>query len=174
MNCRMFEHLLPDWIGGRLPLEQSQRMQAHQSQCAVCREAAAEERVLRQRLRALPSEADPPSIWPRLSLQIASVPVKPRRTYFPTWTLGSAVAAVGLAALLLLARSPHHSPIRPAPINTPISNPVTTAVVDERHIVQMISNIRQLPEEESDAFSSDAQQERQTQRRVLLGKEEMR
>ncbi len=166
MNCHAFERALPDWIAERLPPEQANRMQAHHDACPVCQRAALAERALRQRWKDLPAPPEVPSVWPRLSARLEVAPHQPRFRPFPAWAMGGAVAAAGLAGALLWMQTSRHQPNSPLPEPVPI-----TANVDEQRVVRMVSEIHELPDSESDEFFSETQYHRQTQRRLLLGKE---
>ncbi len=167
MNCRQFENDLPDWIADRLPARQAERMQAHHAACPACRQAALDERALRQRWQdALPTAAMAP-VWPRLAQRLDSAPPQRMPLRFPVWSLGSAAAACGLLGALLWM---HTLPGPPKDVPPPPSQ-VAETQVDEHHIIQLISQIQEVPEEEGSSVYPEMQQDRQIQRRLLLPKE---
>jgi hypothetical protein len=164
MKCRQFEQWLPDWIADRLSAEQADRMAAHSATCPICSRAADGERALRRRWQDLPQAAEVPALWPRLAQRIEVAPHRRRSSFLPVFaTMSSAVAAFCLVCLL----------VRPHPIQDPGTpfRPRITASTDDSRIVQLASQIQQLPEGESDAFFAETQQDRRAMRLTIHGKE---
>lgn len=164
MNCRKFESDLAEWMAGRLSLDQAQRMQAHQAVCAKCQRSAQEEQMLRYRWHDLPHTPDI-SLWPRLERRLAVAAPKRRIGFFHPLAMSASAAAVILTGAFLWTYSIRHSP---SAISITSPHGAMSARVNERHIVQMISSLQQLPDEESDTFFVETQRDRQAQRRVLL------
>jgi anti-sigma factor RsiW len=156
MKCNIFEYLLPDWIAGRLPQEQARRMEAHHAGCAACQRAAATERALSQRWQQLPSPREVAPIWPRLVQRIEAAPPKRRIPLFPAWTVGGALASILLFGTLLWS----HTPL-PPPAGQSVTPQIPRVQVDERRIVQLASEIQDMPEGESDSYAAETQQDRQ-------------
>lgn len=164
MKCPEFNRHLPDWIAGHLSHEQNQQMQAHHTTCMTCQKTTIAERELRLRWQYLPSPPDVPALWPQLSQHIENTPSQRRFVPYSPRILGLGFAALGLSLIVLLARLPGQ------PVETVgTSHGVVITDVDESHVVQIVREIRQLPENENDILLDETQQDR---RRLLLSRED--
>jgi len=171
MKCSEFEHHLPDWIGDQLPFAQAQRMLEHHQNCGACQQASAYERDLRLRWQELPAPPVNPALWTRLAQRIDSAPPSRSRARFsmvPNWAMGSALAMVVLTCVVLSAHLSEHR------LGAPPSYVSMTAPIDEHHIVQMVGEVQQLSDAESDTFVAETQVDRQEMRRLLNDKEVIR
>jgi ferric-dicitrate binding protein FerR (iron transport regulator) len=165
MKCRDFETLLPDWIAGRLSENAAGQMLAHYAACKTCSTAAEDERDLRNRWRSLPDLRDTPDLWPRLAARLSAQHELPaRRSPFAMrlrlYTLGGALAAAALCAVVLWPRPPA--------VTVRSGDPGQTDV-DEQHVVQLVSDMRRMPDPESDTSLVAPPHYRPVERSILLG-----
>ena len=174
MKCRDFQTFLPDWIAGKLSENLAGQMLAHYAACKACSRAAEDERDLRDRWRNLPDLRETPDLWPRLAARLNALNERPAKLPFflprlRLYTLGGALAAAALCAVVLWPR--------PSAVVFPPDNPSQTLVppdVDEQHVVQLVSDMRQMPDPESDTSLVAPPHYRPVERSILLGVRESR
>jgi hypothetical protein len=142
-------------------------MNAHHGVCKSCRQAALDERRLSLQWQKLPQAPRSVALWQRVVQRLDIPAPRQRRPVFAAWSLGSAMAMVALLCAVLWPRLPDH---RSEEAKT--SGLAIAAAMDEHHIVQMVSEVQQLPDAESDTFIAETQRDRQVMSRVLRGKEE--
>jgi len=160
MICREFNDNIIEYAAGRLPADQSARMQAHAATCAQCAAIDREERELRRQFRAMAPIGECPDLWPQLAARLQ--PPAPRPSFFPrVWAFGGAFAACAAACLALLS----FNLTRPGPVP---SGPVVSAA-EERRIVAKVSETREMASAESEAMFDRIENSRDRERVILLG-----
>jgi hypothetical protein len=93
MNCETVRDLIDSYVAGTLAAREAMALEQHVVSCAECAEDLAAARALRDPLRALPRQLQPPSdLWPAVRQRVGW-----RRT--PGW------GALAAAAVLLVAVS---------------------------------------------------------------------
>lgn len=195
MNCRKFEDHLAEWASGRLNTEVQDQMARHSAGCAVCAKREAAERELRVTWHQLPTIATP-DIASRLSARLAvPVPAAPKSSLAARWNqlfgrdpytsprpvyrrtvFGAGLAATGLCGLLLWV---HTRPMEPTilyPVPTPPGNESivvpTAAHTDDQRVIQLVSEIRRLPDPDTDPFTEQPRERHRVQRLLLTGGDE--
>jgi anti-sigma factor RsiW len=148
MNCRLFRRELPDWLRGMLNESESAAMETHRAECRFCAKEEALERHLRGAWKSMPESPREPEVWPR----VAAALDRPRATGRLRWrpaglALGSAFAVMGLIALLI---SQNGSISGPPPNERPTT---VISAAEERRVVQMVEELRRIPDLESDRMA---------------------
>lgn len=93
MNCETVRDLIDSYVAGTLAAREALALEEHVASCADCAEDLAAARALRDPVRALPRQLQPPSdLWPAVRQRVVR-----RRT--PGW------GALAAAAVLLIAVS---------------------------------------------------------------------
>jgi len=98
--CRRVQENLSDLLAGDLEASLTARLQAHSSQCEVCRASLATYRQMLAELRRLPLAASGTLVWSRVEGQLRAEELE-RRRRVRIRTLRA--AGVGAAATLLMA-----------------------------------------------------------------------
>ena len=119
-TCLPFREELSALLDGELSEEREREVRSHVDGCADCTAQLASLSAANDALRSLPTPAVPADLEARLHARIALDARAPsgrtatprRRSRMPVW-LGAAVAAAGLAGILLLPRSLDETRIEP-------------------------------------------------------------
>lgn len=93
MNCETVRDLIDSYVAGTLAAREARALEEHVTSCADCAEDLAAARALRDPVRALPRQLQPPSdLWPAVRQRVV-------RRRAPGW------GALAAAAVLLIAVS---------------------------------------------------------------------
>lgn len=148
MTCKRAEWQIADWVAGRLPADEAERVEEHCRVCARCASLAAAERSLRARFAQMEAPNRELDLWPAVAVRSsgwspARPALWPRRL-----ALGSGLAVAGLVVALALGHLTHPS-VAP---NTLAS----VSPVDEARAVRLVADTRQLPTVDPDAMIIEA------------------
>ena len=157
MNCNRFRRDLPDWLRGGLMEIEIEKMAAHSATCRACAREEAFERHLRSTWKALPETPPAPEFWPRVAAALDNQRQAPRLGWRPArWAAASVFAAGALCAVILANRPAMETPYSLAAVD-----------VNEQKVIQMVTELRQLPDFESERMAMDPPHLRN--RAILLG-----
>jgi anti-sigma factor RsiW len=161
MKCREFDTHMADWVAGRLSVEQCARLEAHCAACPACARAADAERRLRARWQELPPVREGIDLWPRVAARLETPAPAPRFLFARRLVWGGALATAALVVLL----------VRPAPPPQPYTPAWNDGRVNERKVVQMVAELKQIPDPENDIVLSEMHDYRPNTRLLLTGSE---
>lgn len=125
MTCEQIREQLTAYLEGELEGDRGGAVRGHLRTCDACRQAATDEAVLRDGLRALPPIDPPPSLWAGVQAQLAAAEV--RESQRPAWRralsrwaplaprFGMAICALAAATVLLAWRAHRHEEVAPQP-----------------------------------------------------------
>lgn len=155
MNCRNFDDLVAEWVAGRLPEDQSERMTAHCRICPKCARGEADERKLRGLWASLPEPHSRRDLWPRIAAAIESpAPVRSRLFGAPRLAYACVLAA-GACAAILVSRTT----VNPGPDNGPVVR------MDEQRVVRFAAALQEVPDMDNEYALSF----RKSQKMALIG-----
>ena len=127
MNCHNFELQVADWLSGRLPGTESDKMAAHKASCASCSRLADTEAGLRRAFSEMRTPTSTVDLWSRVEARLdqPSFRSKARPSFSSAYRWAAAVCAMAIlvpAALTLTNRQPQVGPsiIMPNPGTEPV------------------------------------------------------
>jgi anti-sigma factor RsiW len=135
MKCREFHQFMADWVRGKLPEDNADRMTLHCAECRSCAEEVAFERSLRAGFESFTPLTRTPDLWERIEARVETVK-QPRFAFrLPRVFALSGALAAGVLFAAVAIKAPKI--IGPPPVGPVIAENKKPGVLEQFRTIRM-------------------------------------